>query len=111
MNDKNVIGLNLKYFDYAVGCVFLMAVSLILPYINVAEGRKNFISAVIGLVKCSNGQSINLVVYLTAIITIASLIIGLISFYATSVRIVKIWQVIQAFATAFWTFLLFASNS
>ncbi len=111
MNNKNVIGLNLKYFDYAVGCVFLMAVSLILPYINVAEGRKNFISAVIGLVKCSNGQSINLVVYLTAIITIASLIIGLISFYATSVRIVKIWQVIQAFATAFWTFLLFASKT
>lgn len=111
MNNKNVIGLNLKYFDYAVGGVFLMAISLILPYINVADGHKNFISAVIGLLKSSDGQGINLMVYLTVIISIASLILGLISFYATSVRIVKIWQVLQAFATAFWTFLLFASKT
>ncbi len=111
MMKKNVIGLNLKYLDYAVCGVFLMAISVFLPYAALSDGRKNLISVMIDLIRSANGHALNLMVYLTVAASFVSFVFGVISFNAASVRVVKAWQAVQAFATAFWTFLLFASKT
>ncbi len=108
---KIVIGLNLRHFYKALAAVIFGFISLFLPYVSRDGIRPSLVGTAFDLLAAEGGSKISFFVYLAVILTIASFILGILSFVKTSVKLMKIWQCVQAFNTAFWTFLLFASKT
>ena len=110
MKDKIVIGLNLNHFLKAFIAIILSFASLLLPYTGKESGRKNMISSSLSILSADHSSAISFFLYLTVILTILSLILALVSYFKTGVKIVKTWMIVQIFATVFWTLLLFATK-
>ena len=110
MKNKTVIGLKLEYFLRALIAVVLSFISLLIPYTSKESGRKNMISTAFGLLSAEKTAGVTVFLYLALILTIASLVVGVVSYFKTSVRIVRAWMYVQIFATFFWTTLLFATK-
>ncbi len=108
MMNKTVIGLKLEYFLRALVAVILSFVSLLIPFTSKEAGSKNMISTALSLLSADGAAKISFFLYLAVILTIASLVLGVISYFKTGVKIVKAWMFVQIFATFFWTTLLFA---
>lgn len=108
---KTVIGLNLSYFNRAAIGVILGFISLFLPYISRDGERSSMVSTALSLMGAEGGSKITFFVYCAVLLTAVSFVLGVINFFKTTVAGVKGWQCVQAFATAFWTFLLFASKN
>ena len=109
--NRTVIGLNLKYFLHSIIGTALMFLGLFLPYANVSDGRKSIISVAGSVVANGDASKLSLVMYVTIVFTIFSFILCIVNIVKTTKIGFKIWQVCQAFATAFWTFLLFTSKT
>ena len=108
MMNKTVIGLKLEYFLRALVAVILSFVSLLIPFTSKEAGSKNMISTALSLLSADGAAKISFFLYLAVILTVASLVLGVISYFKTGVKIVKAWMFVQIFATFFWTTLLFA---
>ena len=108
MKNKTVIGLKLEYFLRALVAVILSFVSLLIPFTSKEAGSKNMISTALSLLSANGAAKISFFLYLAVILTVASLVLGVISYFKTGVKIVKAWMFVQIFATFFWTTLLFA---
>ncbi len=108
MMNKTVIGLKLEYFLRALVAVILSFISLLIPFTSKEAGSKNMISTALSLLSADGAAKISFFLYLAVILTVASLVIGVISYFKTGVKIVKVWMYVQIFATFFWTTLLFA---
>lgn len=108
---KIVIGLNLRHFYKAFAAIVFGFISLFLPYVSRDGIRPSLVGTAFDLLAAEGSSKISFFVYLAVILTIASFILGILSFVKTSVKLMKIWQCVQAFNTAFWTFLLFASKT
>ena len=108
MMNKTVIGLKLEYFLRALVAVILSFVSLLIPFTSKEAGSKNMISTALSLLSADGAAKISFFLYLAVILTVASLVLGVISYFRTGVKIVKAWMFVQIFATFFWTTLLFA---
>ena len=106
--NKTVIGLKLEYFLRALVAVILSFVSLLIPFTSKEAGSKNMISTALSLLSADGAAKISFFLYLAVILTVASLVLGVISYFKTGVKIVKAWMFVQIFATFFWTTLLFA---
>ena len=106
--NKTVIGLKLEYFLRALVAVILSFVSLLIPFTSKEAGSKNMISTALSLLSADGAAKISFFLYLAVILTVASLVLGVISYFRTGVKIVKAWMFVQIFATFFWTTLLFA---
>jgi len=109
--NRTVIGLNLKYFIHLIVATTVMFLGLFLPYANISDGRKSLISVAALLVESDNKSGLSIILYLTIVFTILSFVLCVVNILKTTKTAFKIWQVIQALATAFFTFLLFASKS
>ncbi|WP_022770823.1 sugar ABC transporter permease [Butyrivibrio sp. NC2007] len=108
MMNKTVIGLKLEYFLRALVAVILSFISLLIPFTSKEAGSKNMISTALSLLSAEGAAKISFFLYLAVILTVASLVLGVISYFKTGVKIVKAWMFVQIFATFFWTTLLFA---
>ncbi|WP_242826476.1 sugar ABC transporter permease [Butyrivibrio sp. VCB2001] len=108
MMNKTVIGLKLEYFLRALVAVILSFISLLIPFTSKEAGSKNMISTALSLLSADGAAKISFFLYLAVILTVASLVLGVISYFKTGVKIVKAWMFVQIFATFFWTTLLFA---
>jgi arabinogalactan oligomer/maltooligosaccharide transport system permease protein len=108
MNNKTVIGLKTEYLLRAFIAVVIGFVSILLPFTSADAGRKNMLSTMMNILSADNSAKISFFLYLAATLTIASLVLGVISYFKTGVKIVKAWMFVQIFATFFWTTLLFA---
>ena len=108
MMNKTVIGLKLEYFLRALVAVILSFISLLIPFTSKEAGSKNMISTALSLLSADGAAKISFFLYLAVILTVASLVLGVISYFKTGVKIVKVWMYVQIFATFFWTTLLFA---
>ena len=108
MMNKTVIGLKLEYFLRALVAVILSFVSLLIPFTSKEAGSKNMISTALSLLSADGAAKISFFLYLAVILTVASLVLGVISYFKTGVKIVKAWMFVQIFATFFCTTLLFA---
>ena len=111
MMNKTVIGLKLEYFLRALIAVILSFVSLLIPYTSKDAGRKNMITTSLALLSNDHAAGISFFLYLAVILTVISLVFGVISYFKTGVKIVKVWMYIQILATFFWTTLLFATKT
>ncbi len=108
---KTVIGLRLEYLLRALVAVILSFVSLLIPFTSKEAGRKNMISASLSVLAADGAAKTSFFLYLAVILTVVSLVIGVISYFKTSVKIVRAWMYVQIFATFFWTTLLFAAKA
>ena len=110
MKNKTVIGLNLDHFIKALVAVILSFVSLLIPFTSAESGRKNMISTSLTIISSDSSAKISFFLYFAVLLTIVSLVLGVVSFFKTTVGGVKAWMFVQIFATTFWTFLLFATK-
>ncbi len=108
MNNKTVIGLKTEYLLRAFIAAVIGFVSIFLPFTSADAGRKNMLSTMMNVLSADNSAKISFFLYLAATLTIASLVLGVISYLKTSVKIVRAWMYVQIFTTFFWTTLLFA---
>ena len=108
MNNKTVIGLKTEYLLKAFVAVVLSFISLLIPFTSKEAGGKNMISTSIALLSADKTAAVSFFLYLAVVLTVASLVLGLVSYFRTGVKIVKAWMFVQIFATFFWTTLLFA---
>ncbi len=108
MNNKTVIGLKTEYLLKAFVAVVLSFISLLIPFTSKEAGGKNMISTSIALLSADKTAAVSFFLYLAVVLTVASLILGLVSYFRTGVKIAKAWMFVQIFATFFWTTLLFA---
>ncbi len=110
MKNKTVIGLKLDHFLKALVAVILSFIALLIPFTSKEAGSKNLIGTSISLLSAGHGAAVSFFLYLAAVLTIASLVIGVTAYFRTSVKIVRAWMLVQIFATFFWTTLLFAAK-
>ena len=108
MNNKTVIGLKTEYLLKAFVAVVLSFISLLIPFTSKEAGGKNMIGTAISLLSAEKTATISFFLYLAVVLTVTSLVLGVISYFRTGVKIVKAWMFVQIFATFFWTTLLFA---
>lgn len=108
MMNKTVIGLKTEYLLKAFVAVVLSFISLLIPFTSKESGGKNMISTSIALLSADKTAAVSFFLYLAVVLTVASLVLGLVSYFRTGVKIVKAWMFVQIFATFFWTTLLFA---
>ena len=108
MNNKTVIGLKTEYLLRAFIAAVSGFASIRLPVTSADAGRKNLLSTMMNVLSADNSAKISFFLYLAAALTIVSLVLGVISYLKTGVKIVKAWMFVQIFATFFWTTLLFA---
>ena len=108
MKNKTVIGLKTEYLLKAFVAVVLSFISLLIPFTSKEAGGKNMISTSIALLSADKTAAVSFFLYLAVVLTVASLVLGLVSYFRTGVKIVKAWMFVQIFATFFWTTLLFA---
>ena len=111
MMNKTVIGLRLEYLLRALIAVILSFVSLLIPFTSKDAGRKNMITSSLSVLSADGAAKTSFFLYLAVILTVVSLVIGVISYFKTSVKIVRAWMYVQIFATFFWTTLLFAAKA
>ena len=111
MMNKTVIGLRLEYLLRALIAVILSFVSLLIPFTSKDAGRKNMITSSLSVLSADGAAKTSFLLYLAVILTVVSLVIGVISYFKTSVKIVRAWMYVQIFATFFWTTLLFAAKA
>ncbi|MBP3278938.1 MAG: ABC transporter permease subunit, partial [Butyrivibrio sp.] len=109
--NKTVIGLRLEYLLRALIAVILSFVSLLIPFTSKDAGRKNMITSSLSVLSADGAAKTSFFLYLAVILTVVSLVIGVISYFKTSVKIVRAWMYVQIFATFFWTTLLFAAKA
>ena len=107
---KTVIGLNLDSFYFALISIVLGFVSLLIPFTTKESGEMNMISTALSISSGDHAAKISFFLYLAVILTIVSLLLGIIQCFKTSVKGMKLWMVVQIFATFFWTTLLFAAK-
>ena len=107
MNNKTVIGLKTEYLLRAFIAVVIGFVSILLPFTSADAGRKNMLSTMMNVLSADNSAKISFFLYLAVVLTTASLVLGVISYLKTGVKIVKAWMFVQIFATFFWTTLVF----
>lgn len=107
MNNKIVIGLKTEYLLRAFIAVVIGFVSILLPFTSADAGRKNMLSTMMNVLSADNSAKISFFLYLAVVLTTASLVLGVISYVKTGVKIVKAWMFVQIFATFFWTTLVF----
>lgn len=108
--NRTVIGLNLKYFIHSIVGSVLMLLGLILPYASINDGKLNLFAIASKLAGVNEKSGLTLFMYLTIVFTILSFAFCVANIIKTTKLSFKIWQVVQALATAFWTFLLFTSK-
>ncbi len=108
MNNKTVIGLKTEYLLKAFVAVVLSFIALLLPFTSKDAGGKNMVSTAIALLSADKTAAISFFLYFAVVLTVVSLVLGLVSYFRTGVKIVKVWMFVQIFATFFWTTLLFA---
>ena len=110
MKNKTVIGLRLESFLPALIAVILSFVSLLVPFTSKEGGSRNLIATSLSLLSADNTSKITFFLYLAVIFTTASLVMGAVSYFRTSVKTVRAWMYVQIVATFFWTTLLFAAK-
>lgn len=108
---RTVIGLNLKYFIHAIIAIAISFLGLFLPYAKLSDGNASLLSVAAEVLKASEKAGISFMVYGAVCFTVLATVLMVVNLVKTTVLGFKIWQVFQIFATAFWTFLLFASKS
>lgn len=113
MNRQNkiVIGLNLDKHLYGVIAAILSALSLFLPYISLEGEKKSLVAACMELAGQDTFSRSYLFVYLTVFFAAVSAVLAVVSFFKTTVALVKIWQSLQAISTVFWGFLMFSTRT
>ena len=110
MKNKTVIGLKLDHFLKALVAVILGFIALLIPFTSKEAGSRNLISTTISLLSADHAAVVSIFLYLAVVLTVASLVIGIIAYFRTNVIIVRTWMFVQIFATFFWTTLLFAAK-
>ena len=107
MKDKIVIGLNLKYYLYAMISTIIMGICLVLPYASRDGKTITMLTSLTGMA----GARTAFLFYGTVYLTIASVICAIFLYAKTSKKGARLWMFIQIFNTACWTTLLFASKN
>jgi arabinogalactan oligomer/maltooligosaccharide transport system permease protein len=110
MKNKTVIGLKLNHFMKALAAVVIAFIALLIPFTSKEAGSKNLISTAMTLLSAEHTAAVSFFLYLAIVLTVVSLVLGVISYFRTGVKIVRIWMYVQIFATFFWTTLLFAAK-
>ena len=105
---KTVIGLNLDHFYKSLIGAVIGVICLFLPYAVI--GGEN-ISAVKLLGKVIGSGAASFVLPAAAILAVASLALGIVNTFKTTVTGVKVWQWVQALYTAVMTLLMFTSKT
>jgi arabinogalactan oligomer/maltooligosaccharide transport system permease protein len=108
---KTVIGLNLKYFNYALCAAVISFVCLFLPYADLGEKSYNLFGAALAVAGADKAPGLVIMMYLAIVFTLAATCMAVISLIKTTKKGVFIWQVFEALAAAFWTFLMFSSKT
>ncbi len=107
MKDKIVIGLNLKYYYYAMVAAVLTGISVFLPYASM-DGKT---VTILGAAMQAHGSGVDIILYGACYLSIVSAICAVLLFVMTSRKGVKLWQCIHAICVVSWTLLLFASRT
>lgn len=110
-HNKTVIGLNLDKHLYGVLAAVLSALTLFLPYVRLEDGNKSLLAVFMELVAGGSFSKSYLFVYFAVFFAVLSELVAVISFFKTTVTLVKIWQCLQAVATVFWGLLMFSTKT
>ncbi len=111
MNKKTVIGLNLDYFIKALVGSVIGFIAIFMPYARIGEKSYSAFALLRILARIQDPSKATFFLYGAVIFTVASLILAAFNSALTSVGASRLWQSVQAFATAFWTLLLFSSKA
>ncbi|WP_408070762.1 sugar ABC transporter permease [Butyrivibrio sp. JL13D10] len=108
---KIVIGLNLAHFLKAIAGVFIVFASLFLPFISREGERTSMVGTALKLINAESASPIAFSIYAAVVLAVLSFVLGVFSYFKTSVFGMKLWQCIQVFSTIFFTLTLFASKN
>ena len=107
---KTVIGLNLDYYLKSLVGAFIGLISLFLPFAGIGEKKYSALSLFSQLISADGGSRAVIFFYGAVVLTALSILVGAYSSLRTTVTGTKVWQVIQAVSTAFWTLLMFSTK-
>ncbi len=111
MMKKAVIGLNLKYYMRAMVGALIGILCLFAPYVYKDGVWYSVVTAAVKLIAAKTGIGLNIFVFLLIPLVLLSGALAIYNYFKTSVRGVRIWQVVQIAATVLWSLLLFSSKS
>ncbi|MCR4777678.1 MAG: ABC transporter permease subunit [Lachnospiraceae bacterium] len=103
---KTIIGLNLDHYLKAMAGAVIAFLAIFAPYAS-KEGTS--VSMVSALLK-RGGSYVDFILFGAVIFTVLSAVASVVLFFMTSVKGVRLWQVIAAIQTVFVTLLLFSSK-
>ena len=107
---KTVIGLNLDYYLKSLVGATIGLISLFLPFAGIGEKKYSALSLFSQLISADGGSRAVIFFYGAVVLTALSILVGAYSSLRTTVTGAKVWQVIQAVSTAFWTLLMFSTK-
>ncbi|MCR5476294.1 MAG: ABC transporter permease subunit [Lachnospiraceae bacterium] len=111
MNNKTVIGLNLKSHVPAVVASGISFLCLFLPYVRLGSGSMTRLQMLGQVLPGSAGGAGGILLLLSAVLTAAACLAGAVSLFATKVWGMKLWQAFQAGATLGTGLLLFSTKT
>ncbi len=108
---KVVIGLNLDFHIRALVGMLASVICMFIPFIRTENGYMNMLSTCAKVLSADEKSKAYFIIVLAVILTIISAVLGVISYLKTTVKEMKLWQIVQVGSTFFWTLLLFAGKS
>ena len=103
---KTVIGLNLNYFFRAAAGALISLICLFIPYASV-NGKRISMTGVLFELK---GSYVDFILITAVIFTVILAVMGIVLYFKTTVRLMKLWQAVSAVLTVSFTLLLFAGK-
>ncbi|MCR5330318.1 MAG: ABC transporter permease subunit [Lachnospiraceae bacterium] len=103
---KTVIGLNLNYFFRAAAGALISLICLFIPYASV-NGKRICMTGVLFELK---GSYVDFILITAVIFTVILAVMGIVLYFKTTVRLMKLWQAVSAVLTVSFTLLLFAGK-
>lgn len=103
---KTVIGLNLNYFFRAAAGALISLICLFIPYASV-NGKRISMTGVLFELK---GSYVDFILIAAVIFTVILAVMGIVLYFKTTVRLMKLWQAVSAVLTVSFTLLLFAGK-
>ncbi len=107
---KTVLGLNLDYFIRAMVISIIGTISVFMPYTS-AEGKTfSLLGGVLEVGGASERSGLFVVAVVALVMACLSGILSVVSFFKTNVVLVRIWTIVLAIQTAFYTVLMFSTK-